>query len=188
MLDSTAIVGAPSAMDGAGAAYVFQRQANNEWVELQKLVPADAGEGAAFGWSIALIDSLAIVGAPYATQNDGLLTGAAFEFRLRDDGTWEEESQLLPTASTDSAGFGWSVALAPAQFYDDTGAFGPVVFVGAPIAGGGAVHVFERSTDGTWTQSAFDSPWSGDGDRFGWSVSILAAQAYAGSPGALRDD
>ena len=188
MLDSTAIVGAPRAMAGAGAAYVFQRQANNEWVELQKLGPAEAGHGAGFGWSIALIDSLAVVGAPYSTGGEGLLTGAAFVFRLGDDGRWEEETQLLPDASSDSAGFGWSVALAPAQLYDDTGSFGPVVFVGAPIAGGGTVHVYERSADGTWSQSAFGSPWGGDADRFGWAVSILATQAYAGSPGALRDD
>jgi hypothetical protein len=79
-----AIVGAPFAnSEFSGAAYVFQRQGANNWVEIAKLRPNGAATDDRFGWSVGLSGTTAIVGAPFrdSASGDGD-TGAAYVFEI----------------------------------------------------------------------------------------------------------
>jgi hypothetical protein len=78
----TILAGAPSAGD-TGAAYVFG-YCHGDWTQRAKLVAADLNTYDEFGFSVALDDDVALVGAPGA---DGLVsdTGAVYAF-TPDDG------------------------------------------------------------------------------------------------------
>jgi hypothetical protein len=50
----------------SGAAYVFSRS-GHVWTQQAKLSPSDASIGDGFGYSVALSDDIALVGAPTTT-------------------------------------------------------------------------------------------------------------------------
>ena len=67
-----AVVGAYGEGGGAGAnrgaIYIFENQGGN-WTEIQKMRASDAEDYDRFGWSVAIDDSLIVVGA-YAEDDD----------------------------------------------------------------------------------------------------------------------
>src|SRR5262245_30652003 len=86
------LAGAPYHAD-SGAVYVF-RFDGASWSEVQTLVPPDASSGALFGWSLAVKDDVAIIGAPGDQTGPFFNTGTAYVFR-RVNGQWLEEARLI---------------------------------------------------------------------------------------------
>lgn len=171
--------GADVSGEDSGAVYVFSRQSDGGWVESARLVPGDGAAGDVFGRAVALDGNRAIVGA-YQDGDNGYLSGSAYVFERQPDGTWLQVAKLL---AADGAGydyFGNAVAVE-----HDT------VLVGASRGDAndvdtGAVYVFDRQPDGSWTQSA--KLRASDGlrdDRFGESVSLNGGLAVVG---AVADD
>lgn len=155
-----AIVGAPRDDDGAsggnsvwkaGSAYIFEKSEAGIWSQVQKIVASDRGELDAFGISVAISGSYAIVGAHYEDEDaDGGNTmdkaGSAYIFERNSEGYWSEVRKIVATNRTEYAEFGVSVAIA-----------GDYIIVGAPnenedIGGGnilsesGAAYIFARSS------------------------------------------
>src|SRR5438093_1505134 len=62
----TAFICTPYTLNSKGASYVFGRTGST-WSQLQKLSASDGADGDSFGWSVALDDDTAVVGAPNAT-------------------------------------------------------------------------------------------------------------------------
>jgi hypothetical protein len=94
--------------DQSGAAYVFTRDAENGWSELEKLIASDAAAGDFFGCSVSVDGSTAMIGACH--DNDGGSdSGSTYVFTRGAGDKWAEHSQL--TASDVSLGglFGASV-------------------------------------------------------------------------------
>ena len=58
------------AMTRAGSAYVFQRNEEGVWVEMQKLIASDRAENAQFGWSVSLDETTIAVGANFESFDD----------------------------------------------------------------------------------------------------------------------
>jgi hypothetical protein len=71
-----AIVGAPRANGGIGAAYLFDATTGTA---SHPLIPSDGAVGFNFGVSVAIEDGLAFVGASSATV-DGVITGAIYAY------------------------------------------------------------------------------------------------------------
>ena len=102
--------------------------------------------GDAFGFSVDIEGTTAVVGAPATDLPGGFDQGAAYIFEF--DGTgWNLTRRLQAPDPADTDQFGWSVAIN-----------GPTIVVGArlreaPAPGGnhGAVFVFERVTTGGTT-------------------------------------
>jgi hypothetical protein len=115
----TAILGSPTDDHGggenAGSAYVFVRTGST-WSEQAKLIASDAATAAAFGFSVALSNDSAVVGA--STQG----TGTAYSF-LRTGETWSEKAVLASSDPGESEFYGASVAIS-----------GTTVLVGAFLA------------------------------------------------------
>ncbi|MDD2769888.1 MAG: hypothetical protein PHT19_14250 [Methylococcus sp.] len=105
----TALVGAPGAKTGTGAAYVFARRAGEaNWTQQAELTVGDASRGSAFGCSVGVSGDLAIVGA-YNVQNE---PGAAYVFARADgDTTWSEQAKLVASDGEAHNDFGSAVAL-----------------------------------------------------------------------------
>jgi hypothetical protein len=102
---STAVVGSFNNNSGAGAAYVFARSGTT-WSQQAKLTASDAASGDAFGESVALYGSTAVVSAPVKNSN----TGAAYVF-ARSGTSWSQQAKLTASDGASGDSFGYSVAI-----------------------------------------------------------------------------
>ena len=114
-----------------------------------KRVAEDASSFAEFGTSVALGDSLAVVGAP-GDGARGERAGAAYVFSLQSADSdsftnWQQQDKLLPDDPSAEDHFGYSVAMS-----------GSTIVVGSPLddelgMSSGSADVFEPSSTG-WSQ------------------------------------
>jgi hypothetical protein len=169
----TALIGAFGDDDNgwnSGSAYIFIR--NNSWIEHQKLLPLDNGEGDYFGWSVALDGDTALIGAK-DDQDNGINSGSAYVFTYKDN-IWIEQQKLHAVDESIEDEFGSSVSL-----YRDT------ALIGAKRQDNlrGSAYIFTR-TDTTWTQRAKLLASDGvDMDDFGMSISLDDDTAIIGAHG-----
>jgi len=82
-----------------GAAYVYSKDENGEWVERQKLEASNKKNGAQFGESVAISGDYIFVGAPgLETQeefgNDSAF-GAVYVFKKNNEEIWEEVQYII---------------------------------------------------------------------------------------------
>jgi FG-GAP repeat len=148
----------------AGAAYVYTRSGAT-WTEQQRLTAPDGGAGHQFGAAVAVSGDTLVVGALYGEGAPGVPSGAAYVF-VRSGATWSHQQKLAPVGGAPSDWFGFFVAVS-----------GDTAVVGAPLdssAGvyAGAVHVFQRSGAVWGAGQELHHPAPGDGDQFGFCVSI----------------
>jgi hypothetical protein len=67
--------------ESSGSAYLFDVGTGRQ---IARLLPYDGGRAQWFGWSVAIGGDTAIVGAPQAANGDGVYTGSAYTFDVRD--------------------------------------------------------------------------------------------------------
>ncbi|MCH8878385.1 MAG: FG-GAP repeat protein [Planctomycetes bacterium] len=196
----SAIVGAPFDDDNggnSGSAYVFRRDQDGaeNWGEVRKLTAIDAALNDGFGRSVAISNSIAIVGAAGVDDacpgNPDCDSGSAYIFR-RDRGgvdNWGEFLKLTSSDAAESDRFGWSVAIS-----------GNVAIVGAPLdddacpddpdCNSGSAYLFDVTT-GQQLHKLIADDADGNpegsfyGDFFGASVAISGGVAIVG---VFRDD
>jgi hypothetical protein len=158
-----ALVGDPSAANGRGSAWVFEREGSS-WTAIGEISdPGEPGAFAHFGRSVALSGdgSLALIGAPGEDE----FAGAAWTF-VRSGTAWTRQGAKGTTEEGAKAGdhFGKSVALS---------ADGSTALVGALEAEGGlgSASPFVTSPEGLIAQGAkFVGP-AGE-QHFGASVAL----------------
>jgi hypothetical protein len=139
-------------------------------VELLDRLTASDGTGYGFGWSVAISGTYAIVGAP---STGGM--GAAYIFERSEDGDWVEKAKLSADTPASGDQFGASVAIS-----------GAWAFVGCPkddtkATDAGAVFVFNRGTDGSWTRTKLIDASGLASDNFGCSVAMSGSRAMIGA-------
>jgi hypothetical protein len=168
-----AVIGAPCA-DGAtqvtGAAYVFHRNCEGDWLQVRKLTD-DVQTTDMFGWSIAIDGAMMIIGARRNTCAGAILAGAAYVYRRQSDGLWALQGVLQAEDCQERDEFGYSVALS-----------GNTAVVGAWLdddvaPDGGSAYLFRvgPDADGDGVMDACECPGDLDGD-FLVSLSDLAIQ------------
>jgi len=123
----TALVGADGDDDkgniNSGSAYIFQFN-GSDWVQQEKLTASDGAAGDYFGWSVALSEDIALVGA-YADNDKGSASGSVYVFSFN-GGSWDEY-KIIDSDGAAGDNFGWSVAIhgtiaiVGAQLDDDKG-------------------------------------------------------------------
>ena len=154
-------------MEGAGSAYIFEKNESGVWMEVQKIVASDRFFSDSFGFSVAISDNYAIVGA---TNSNAF--GAAYLFKRDDQGHWNEVQRIEGDFPTISGIFGHSVSI-----HDS------LAIVGAPYENAGAAYIFKLDATGIWNraQKLVVPSWDDD-DLYGNSVSISGDYAIVGSP------
>jgi Zn-dependent metalloprotease len=171
----TVVVGATgdeSAGWHTGAAYVF-REVDGTWQQVAKLVGLDAQEEDDFGFSVALGDGVALVGAQ-ADDDLGSSSGSVYVFREL-AGVWQQVDKLTAADGATGDNFGSQVAL-----HGDTAVIGARYDDDGGVDSGSA-YVF-REVGGAWQQIAKLA--AGDSnDTFGQSVAIYADTIVIGAPG-----
>ena len=181
----------------AGSAYIFKKDKDGKWKQVQKIVASDRADGDNFGWSVAINLDHIVVGAIYHDKdlqgnNHGPSSGAAYIFERNDGGIWIQTQKLIANPIEGQILFGNSVAIdgntiavgCPAYAKDSSGK------PETNITAAGAVFVFDKS-GGTWVQSQIitvnNRTIANLGDDLGNSVSICGDLIIAGAWGADFD-
>lgn len=159
-----------------GSAYVY-RSLTNTWAQDARKVASNGAASDYFGYSVAISDNTAVVGARFDNVGGNADQGSAYVF-VRSGGTWTQQAQLTASDGAATDYFGSSVAIS-----------GDTVVVGAPNddvganANQGSAYVFVRSGT-TWTQEAQLIGFLGQdaNDLFGSSVAIWGNTAVVGLP------
>ncbi|MCH8825118.1 MAG: FG-GAP repeat protein [Planctomycetes bacterium] len=148
----------------SGSAYLFDVTDPSNVILIAKLIPDDIAEGDEFGYSVAICETTAIVGA-WADDDNGEASGSAYLF---DTTTGQQIVKLLPSDGDTDDRFGNSVAISGpsgkeiaivgARFDDDNG------------FQSGSAYLFNATTG---EQISKLLPSDGDGgDDFGAAVAI----------------
>ncbi len=134
---STAVLGALLLL-GAGPGWALTP------AEVAKLIASDAAALDQFGFSVALADDTAVIGARLGDTADTTDSGSAYVF-IRSGTAWMQQAKLTASDAATGDQFGISVALA-----GDTVVIGAI---GAGTTDSGSAYVFTRSGT-TWTEQA----------------------------------
>lgn len=160
----------------AGAVYFYKKNNSGNWEFLQKIVASDRKRNDYFGYSVAISENYAVVGAigkdnPYDRKKRDV--GAVYLYQLGSDDKWQIVKELFASDMAKNAQFGKSVSIS-----------GNSVLVGAwkekedqnernSIDNAGAAYLFTRNFFGGWSQAQkIVSPERRKNDYFGESVSI----------------
>jgi len=188
LLGDTALIGARGSENNStppGAAYIFTRGTDGQWHQLQKLAAGDGTAGDGFGFSVALSDNTAVIGARRGVNDTGSISGAAYIFTPDVSGQWNQWQKLTASDGANGDEFGYSVAAS-----EDT------VLVGSHFAQGvgdststlaaGAVYDFVLGAGpiGTiWEEvQKLVASDGGARDEFGFSVALNGDTALVGAP------
>ena len=172
-----ALVGASGDEDrgeASGSAYLFERDRNRVWVQVEKLLARDGAALDVFGASVSLSGERALVGA-FGDDDSGDASGAAYVFERDSSHTWTEVAKLAASDGTAGALFG-SVSIS-----------GGRAVIGARRAeamgeSSGAAYVYERHPMRGWIEVAALRASDGEaGDFLGSAVSSLGDRALVGA-------
>eukprot|EP01041_Mallomonas_annulata_P001330 gene1330-2571_t len=100
----------------AGSAYIFSNvnslsgTSTGTWSEQAKLLPPDGARHDFFGWTVALWEQTAVVGAHWSSV-DNHATGAAYVFVRYEQQGWSLQAKLTPKDADRSLYFGYSVSM-----------------------------------------------------------------------------
>ena len=182
-----AVIGAPNhdfdvngvnPISDAGAVYIFEKDTNGDWIEIQKIVLSTRTSIERFGFSLALSGNYIVVGV---TRNDTdasgnnplLLAGAVYVFERNTSGVFEEVQKLVASDREIGGVFGRAFDIegdtiivgAPGEDKDATG--------NNPMDSPGAAYVFERGTDGVWLETQkLVAAMRSNQDGFGSAIAI----------------
>lgn len=160
-----------------GAAYVFEKNEQGSWNEIQKIAPRDLEDFDSFGKSISLKGDDLAIGAPFHDAV-GPNAGAVYIYKHLDQMDWVEVRKI----TADDADFGDVFGSAVAIEKD-------ILLVGAKSQGQGssrrgAAYFFKRSPEGIWLQKqkllAGDNV--GEEKNFGESISLDGNSLVVGAP------
>ena len=180
--DSYIIVGSPSSLNDTGYVCIYAKNTGALLHTISNSNAYGSGNGDRFGYSVAITDNYAIVGAYGEDDVNGSESGKAYIFN-------PSTGQLLWTLNNPNAystslndWFGYSVAIS--NNYAIVGAYGEDDVNGSES---GKAYIFNPST-GTllWILDNPNAYSTSNVDRFGWSVAISNNYAIVGA--YLEDD
>lgn len=139
----------------AGSVYVFERNADGVWEEMQKIVASDRAAEDEFGFSVDIHDDLIVVGAHYCSTNatGGSFSrhaGAAYIYELNDADIWAEKQKIVASDRFGNPGLEYDEEDWNWRYGESVGVYEDYVVVGSPFAAKG--YVYERSGE-TWNEA-----------------------------------
>ena len=162
-----------SSGEDRGAVYTYMNSITCPFCDSQRLTTSDIFDNR-YGVSLDMSENLLVVGSPNEEKQ-----GSVYVYIRDESGIWIEDSIIRPPVSQDHDSFGQAVAVS-----------GDTIVIGAPREDGGATHVdgdehdnnapnsgavyvYVRDADGTWTKQVYIKASNADtSDYFGRSVDI----------------
>jgi len=154
-----------------GSVYIFKRE-GDIWVEQTKLFAAGTADQYLFGYSVAINNSYAVVGA-VGKFYEVPLSGAAYIYK-HEGNMWLE--QAIVTADNPSRGDNFGISVSIEENYVVVGAFDMVEYEPPSTA-----YVFEPEGD-SWICRFKLTPSDGGGNHHGFSVAISGEYGIVGAP------
>lgn len=145
-----ALIGAPLANAGGGSAHAFQRSGSNWSLQAQLSAPGNL-PGDRFGWSVALDNDQALIGAPFALAGCGSSTRFSHAANV-----WTASPQAISNTRIPGGLAGWSVHIR-----------GERQMVGVPGYSGASSHV-----GAAWLRDDFDGIFNDGFESNGLDVCI----------------
>lgn len=174
---NTLIAGASGEDNGAGSAYIFERNNDGDWEFMQKISASDAQPNAYFGNSVSIDGNQMVIGA-YAEGSVGGNIAAAYIFERNDAGEWIEIQKIPSPASDENTFFGWLCKMDGNQ-----------MAITAPHVWGlepGQVFLYHKLDGGLWEQvQVVEADEEVEEFFYGWSVDLHNGNLIVGAP---RDD
>lgn len=178
----------------SGAAYIYERGRDGTWSQVAYLKASNVEQDDRFGWSVAISNQRAIVGAwaeagcaGMSEADNGCPTaGAAYIFDRQQDGSWTQAAYLKASNAEEQDRFGYEV-----DIHEDRAMVGAYLEDGCPAGGeqdnacmdAGAVYLYERGRDGVWSQSTYLKGSNTEaGDQFGFGVAVRGDRVLVGAP------
>jgi hypothetical protein len=205
----TIVVGAPGQglTDqnlGPGAAYVFDRDAQGDWTQTTMLQASNPGPDDKFGREVAIDGDTIVVGAPgedskariidgAEDSDEALQSGAAYVFERDAQGSWTQSTYLKAANAGQEDAYGSSVGIsgdtiAVGSRYDDSDSTGVDADASNnDLDDAGSVFVYTRDGQ-SWAQQAYiKASNAGNGDQFGYKVSLAGDTLAVSAPGERSD-
>jgi hypothetical protein len=154
---SVVVVGSKNHNSLSGAVYIFMKDANGQWKEVQKLLASDGAGGDLFGAGVDISSdgNYIAIGAESAHSTDGNDTGDVGKLYIfkRSVGTnsWSEQQILSSNYESENDNFGRRVSISSDGTYVVTAAQGDDEI----HDNAGAGYVFKRTNDTTWNTTPF---------------------------------
>ena len=153
----------------AGAAYVFERNTNGVWVEMQKLTQLDRLYGDQFGNAVAIDNNIVYIGSfakEYTNQ------GAVYTFKKNANNVWEQQQKIVSPEIADNQLFGYTIAVHQNSMAISA-ARGYTVINETTMPDTGAVYMFEYSDQNEWAfTEKIQNINSETNDAFGESLAL----------------
>jgi hypothetical protein len=175
--------------DNAGAAYVYKKDANDIWVETQKLVASHRSNSDKIGKSVAINGDYIVLGSNSDTDINNANpingNGSAFIFKKDANGVWIETQKLKPSDGAVHSLFG-GAGVSLSGNHIAIGAVGSNSDQGN--AGKGAVYMFKQDENGVWNETQkITIDYNGD-SGLGRAVDLKGNLLIATTPTINGDD
>jgi len=172
------IVGASDDDDsqiGSGSAYIFERQSDGSWIQVQKLTAGNPSVNAFYGGAVGLSGDRAIVGADFAIDSNGNQIGTAYIYERQSDGSWDET--IITAAGTPSfINFGTGV-----DIDGDRAVVGARDGRNASDVESGSLYIYDRQSAGIWNETIINASDGANNDDFGISVALEGDMIIVGA-------
>lgn len=132
-------------LDGAGAAYLFARDQNGNWTQIQKLISPEREYSGRFGFNVNIRNTRCIVAADLETEENKTFVGSAYIFELSNN-TFAFKQKLIHKDILASDGFGKSITQSDNHILIGCTGKTNTVFTNA-----GAIYIFENQNS-SWTE------------------------------------
>ena len=139
--EDTIVVGAYGDDDkgsNSGSAYIFEKNSNGEFEQIQKIKASDGASNDYFGYSVSIYENTIVVGA----YGDDDRRGSAYIFEKNSNGEWNQIQKITASYGRADDMFGYSVSI-----YEDT------LVVGVNIEDNEKIYVFEKNEDKNWYEN-----------------------------------
>lgn len=159
-------------LNAAGAAYIFKKDNNGVWNQMQKITPTQRIAFDYFGRNVNIYgDYILISGTKNTNDADEIINdgnASVYLFKKDNNEVWTQVQKIKPNNSIASSRFG----------YEDLAIFEDYIAVGATstrilennIWFYGAVYIFKKDNDGIWTESQMIKEPEASG--FGYGISL----------------
>lgn len=97
-----------------GAAYIYEKIADNNWSNETKILPSDSQGFGRFGFAVDIYGDYTIIGSPQ-TFDSGDDSGSAYIFKNDGNGNWNQQIKLNSLHQRENEEFGLSVSIANAR-------------------------------------------------------------------------
>jgi hypothetical protein len=158
-----------------GSAYFFSRT-DGAWSFPTNLTTGDGDQADAFGTSVSISGTTALIGVPGDHVGQATGRGSAYVF-VESAGVWTQQARLVANDGTLDDAFGTAVALS-----GDTAAIGAPADDVVANAGQGSVYVYTRA-GAAWSQvQRLNGTGGAAGDAFGQTLALDGDTLLVGAP------